>query len=340
MSAFAEPNFAALSVTAMGGCIETVTADRVVDLLTLCGLQTHDLIATMPTRWWGVRVDGMWVACVGLETQGGVGWLRSLAVLPPWRGRGLASVLCRHLEVWAEQGGLSAVYLLTTQAQPWFAARGYKAMPRAQAPEVLNGFRQFVDTCPAHATLMSRALTQANQATCTSPGSAARPAHAGAWRLAVGHALQLNPSVPRSLLLVRGRAWVTLDQGPDTPDRVLVAGDRLDVPPGSRLVMEPWPQGPEDTDPVLFDWAEVPPPARATSACRVQLSRFQRQVATPLRDAWQAGRAAAAGARLAVAAGIRAGWGLACATWGLLSYADWLVAGRGEPTMCGDWRRL
>lgn len=321
------------SVPHTGWHIEVVAPDLVKDVLTVCGLQIDDLSATVSNRFWAMRVDGLWVGCVGLESVGQVGWLRSLAVLPSWRGRGLAAALCRHVETWAERCGLTSLYLMSTHAQPWFEARGYVAVPRANAPVGLTAFRQFSSTCPAEAALMVSTNVKAVSA------PRCLPAHAGAWRLAVGRALSLSPVVPRTLHVLRGRVWLTLGEGAAVPDRVLVAGDQFTVPPGAQLVMEPWPQNADDADHVLFDWVEVQAVDQAVTRS-ADSSRFQREVAIPLRDAWQAVRVVGEGARLALVASVRAGSALARALWGLLSYSDWLVVARGEPMTCSDARRI
>ena len=78
---------------------------------------------------------------------------------------------------------------------------------------------------------------------------------AGHWRLEPGRALTLAPRVPGRFRLAQGRAWVTFDgphPGPlnDRGDRVLSAGDALDLAAGQRLVVEAWSRG----APVSFSW--------------------------------------------------------------------------------------
>lgn len=65
---------------------------------------------------------GRLAAAAGLEVCGAAGeervaLLRSVAVRPAWRGRGLAGALVRGVVAAAEARGLAALYLLTTTAE-------------------------------------------------------------------------------------------------------------------------------------------------------------------------------------------------------------------------------
>lgn len=140
----------------------------------------------------------------------------------------------------------------------------------------------------------------------------ARCAAAGTWRLYPGHAMSLRPKRTAVLRVFCGRLWVTAG-GPyqgaanELGDRFLGPGDVLAVPPGARLVIEPFPvQG--DRDPVHFDWSDRVAP--------VAPSRFAREVAAPARD-------------LLASLG-HAAWALVRVLRGLLGYSDCLVAGRGR----------
>ena len=63
---------------------------------------------------------------VGLEIYGPNALLRSLAVAPSARSAGLCSALLGHAEAYARAQNVRDLYLLTTTAQAFFEARGYR----------------------------------------------------------------------------------------------------------------------------------------------------------------------------------------------------------------------
>lgn len=66
----------------------------------------------------------------------------------------------------------------------------------------------------------------------------------GAWQLPAGEALTLRARAAHVLSVRQGRLWVTLDPTAQwgSEDLVLGPGEKLSVPAGQRLVMEPWDQ--------------------------------------------------------------------------------------------------
>lgn len=100
---------------------------------------------------------GQVVAVAALATLGSVGLLRSVAVAPSWRGRGIGARLVADRLADAAAQGLGAVYLLTEGAAGFFAQAGFAAIPREEAPDALRAHPQFTTACPRSATLMARA---------------------------------------------------------------------------------------------------------------------------------------------------------------------------------------
>ncbi len=94
------------------------------------------------------------VGAVALEPCGKHVLLRSLVVTAELRGERLGSRLAQAAEVLAERRGSKAIYLLTTTAEKFFAARGYRAVPRTEAPLQIQGSSQFSRLCPSTAVLM------------------------------------------------------------------------------------------------------------------------------------------------------------------------------------------
>lgn len=100
------------------------------------------------------RPDGL----VGLEILGEAGLLRSLVVRESGRGAGLGSALVEHVEQYARERKIRAVYLLTTTAEDFFAARGYRIASREEAPPAIRATREFSGLCPASSTFMVKQL--------------------------------------------------------------------------------------------------------------------------------------------------------------------------------------
>lgn len=94
------------------------------------------------------------VGCCGLEVHGKHGLLRSLAVTPQYRGRGLGERLVHAAIERARREGLSAVYLLTTTARDFFVRLGFETCPRDEAPDAIRASWEFRTGCPSTAAFM------------------------------------------------------------------------------------------------------------------------------------------------------------------------------------------
>jgi len=105
-----------------------------------------------------VREGGVLVGTIALETYGGDGLLRSLAVHPAQRGRRLGTGLVEALEAHARDLGLSSLALLTTTAAPFFAARGYREVDRAEVPPAVRAASEFCGVCPSSAACFLKRL--------------------------------------------------------------------------------------------------------------------------------------------------------------------------------------
>lgn len=103
------------------------------------------------------QADGNVIGVGGLELHAPFGLLRSVAVVPGQRRRGIASAICAHLEAEAARRGVDRLYLLTETAATFFAARGYREIPRSDAPPEVASCEEFRSLCPASAVLMTRA---------------------------------------------------------------------------------------------------------------------------------------------------------------------------------------
>ncbi|AUV83911.1 GNAT family N-acetyltransferase [Salinigranum rubrum] len=95
----------------------------------------------------------------GIERFPPDGLLRSVVVEESMRGRGAGAALCDRLEHEAASDGVDTLYLLTTTAADFFAARGYERVDRADAPASIRGTSQFESLCPDTATVMRKRLS-------------------------------------------------------------------------------------------------------------------------------------------------------------------------------------
>ena len=74
------------------------------------------------------------VGVAGLEVCREHGLLRSTAVLPSWRDRGLGRQLVERIIANAEARDLRALYLLTTTAEHYFPSFGFETTTRDAVP--------------------------------------------------------------------------------------------------------------------------------------------------------------------------------------------------------------
>ncbi len=128
----------------------------VAALLVAEGLPTEDLteeaLALIAER------DGAVVGAIGLESYGDVGLLRSLVVATAGRSAGLGARLVDALEAIARDAGIDQLWLLTIDADAWFAKLGYEALGREHAPAAIQSTAEFSSLCPADAVLMRKHL--------------------------------------------------------------------------------------------------------------------------------------------------------------------------------------
>lgn len=132
--------------------------DGLASLLRAHGLPTDDL-GEPGRRFFRLRdAEGGTVGYVGLEPLGREALLRSLVTAGAARGRGHGSRLVERAAGLAASLGAEDLYLLTTTAADFFAARGFERVDRSAVPPSIAATREFAGLCPASATVMRRRL--------------------------------------------------------------------------------------------------------------------------------------------------------------------------------------
>jgi amino-acid N-acetyltransferase len=104
------------------------------------------------------EANGEIVGVAGLECCSRDAILRSVAVQPAWRSRGVGRALVSRAIAEAESRGIRALYLLTTTAEHYFPSFGFRKIARDEVPSDVRATAEFTTACPASATVMSREL--------------------------------------------------------------------------------------------------------------------------------------------------------------------------------------
>lgn len=127
---------------------------KLAELLRACELPCEGLKENLETTL-VARADGEIVGSAAIESHPGeVGILRSVAVSPQLRSRGLGVLLTTRALDLARSLGLREVLLLTNTAEPFFARFGFQPIDRRDAPAIVQTSTEFVlDSCRS-ATVM------------------------------------------------------------------------------------------------------------------------------------------------------------------------------------------
>lgn len=128
-------------------------------LLRACELPDADLAESHMADFLAAGAEGELLAVAGFERLGEDSLIRSLAVAPAQRGRGLARALVSAVEAEARAAGVRRLWLLTNTAEEFFAGRGYSLQAREQAPAEITATPEFSSLCPDSAVLMMKTLT-------------------------------------------------------------------------------------------------------------------------------------------------------------------------------------
>ena len=98
------------------------------------------------------------IGIAGVELHGDAGLLRSVAVEDKFRGSGVGQRLIAGCREKAKLAGLSALYLLTTDAMEYWLRRGFVPIARDSAPVAIQNSQQWAISCPQSAIAMKHNL--------------------------------------------------------------------------------------------------------------------------------------------------------------------------------------
>jgi len=132
-------------------------------LLERCALPTKDLRPDHLEHFLVCRQADQLVGAVGLELIGDTALLRSLAVVPELRGKGVAHQLWARIQADAARVGIQRLYLLTTTADALFSRWGFQRVPRDVVPPSIQATPEYSALCPSTAVVMALDVTPAGQ---------------------------------------------------------------------------------------------------------------------------------------------------------------------------------
>jgi arsenate reductase len=138
-------------------CIEAAEAqdfEALCALLGSVGLPTDGLAEHLGTAL--VARDGQGVVgCVALELYGDAALLRSLAVTPSCRGRGIGRRLTQAALELGRDAGVEKFCLLTLTAREFFVREfGFRPVTRSEIPGAVRRSVEFTSACPGTAQAM------------------------------------------------------------------------------------------------------------------------------------------------------------------------------------------
>lgn len=130
-------------------------------LLSGSGLTTSDLPEDI--SGFVLAFDGdVAVGSAGLETLGSTALLRSFAVHPDYRSKGLGRQLYEAVQMQAEALQFPELWLITNTAEDYFRSMGFERQERQErqsAPTQVQAHPQFAGLCPSSSAVMRKELT-------------------------------------------------------------------------------------------------------------------------------------------------------------------------------------
>ena len=126
-------------------------------VLTAARLPVDDFAAE-GVKLFAFRQAGDIVGYGGFERYGEDALVRSIVVVPDRRRSGLGRRIVGDVLAQARKEGAERAYLLTIDAQDYFARLGFVVVDRASAPVSILATRQAASLCPLSAAMMMKSL--------------------------------------------------------------------------------------------------------------------------------------------------------------------------------------
>ena len=130
---------------------------EIKSILAQCRLLTDDITPHL-ANFVVARVNSKIVGVIGLEACGESGLLRSLAVKPELRLRGIAMVLHTHIFARARLLNIKELYLLTNTAFGYAFRLGFNTINREDVAKSIQATAQFQSLCPITSTCMKMSI--------------------------------------------------------------------------------------------------------------------------------------------------------------------------------------
>jgi amino-acid N-acetyltransferase len=142
---------------------DRVAIERLLADAGLPGDGVAEILATRPADFVVAEdpaAPGALLGVAGLEVCCDNALLRSVAVRPEWRARGLGREIIGRAIREGEARGLRALYLLTTTAEHYFPRFGFATVAREAVPAEIRETVEFRSACPNSAVAMERVLAR------------------------------------------------------------------------------------------------------------------------------------------------------------------------------------
>lgn len=132
---------------------ESENLPAIEQLLMKCKLPHQDVVNHL-SHFVIAKQDEKLIGVIGLEVMNTMGLVRSLAVTPSFRGKGIATGLYSRILAYAHLKGITVLYLLTLTAEGFFSKLGFNKIERNAVPDSIQSTEEFRSLCPATAVCM------------------------------------------------------------------------------------------------------------------------------------------------------------------------------------------
>jgi amino-acid N-acetyltransferase len=137
----------------------TITDEKEMrKLLSLCQLHTDDINREQLKHFILAKKDRNIVGVIGLEIDNKIGLLRSLAVDPSFRLKGIGKLLSERIIAYSYQLALNEIFLFTKDADKYFEILGFKKIKREDLSSQICESTLFKEYCPDTALCMSKKI--------------------------------------------------------------------------------------------------------------------------------------------------------------------------------------